>query len=138
MIIEVREPKEGELWWRGNSHQWIDGSARDGLYLYTRVGMGRPSMYRCYGAAKDLQDVILAAQFASVAYGTPVKVEPYQLIRGDWYLAAEQSNVGEFLKKQIEEYRQAMLRSLDEDVSQMLKVIEGGKNPNDVPPPWIR
>lgn len=137
MIIEIRVPLEGELWWNRNSVQQFEGY-RDGLYLYTTAPSGRPYMFRCYGSAGDLRDVMLPPQFASVDRGRSVDVKIDELVRGDWVLAAEQEKVAEFLRAQVEEYRQLVIQEVNDEVALMVGVIELGKNPDDVPPPWIR
>lgn len=136
MVIEVREPKEGELWYRRDAIEGY-GIKYDGLYLYTRVGCSGPYMLRCYGLAEDLRHASVVEQFASLNFGSPVKVEPYQLVRGDWFLAAEPENTAKFLKEQIETYRRLMVADIERAVLEMQKIVQAGRNDIDMSAPWI-
>ena len=115
MRIEVREPRE--------------------LYYYTSKFRGEPRMWRCYSSAGDMD---CAYHFGQIDYGRPFTWEPYQLVSGEWFLAAEADEVATFLQGQVEEYRQKMLAKLAKDVAEMESVIAAGKHPHNLNFQWIK
>ncbi len=136
MVIDVREPRVGELWWRKDSERSEDWSnvKRDGLYYYTSRIRGEPFMWRCYSAAADMNCVY---HFGQIDFGRPFRWEPYQLVSGEWFLAAEAGQVAAFLREQVEQYKQKMLSKVDKEVAEMTAVIEAGKHPDNLSFKWI-
>lgn len=68
MQLEVRIPKQGELWWCRESD--LDSEDRfDGLFIVSYHYQPQP-MYRIYGSAQDLiRSKIAPGQFAIVRRG---------------------------------------------------------------------
>lgn len=137
MKIEVREPREGELWWRKDSVLWFGADTYNGLHYYTSKLRGEPFMFRCYAAATDFECGVPESQFGTIEYGRPFNWEPYQLVSGEWFLAAEADRIAEFLRGQVEQYRQAKIRNLQATVGNMSGTIANGKHPHNLNFRWI-
>ena len=75
--------------------------------------------------------------FGQIDFGRPFRWEPYQLVSGEWFLAAEANQVAVFLRKQVEQYRQSVLNKVEKEVSEMNGVIDAGKHPHCLGFKWI-
>lgn len=138
MILEVREPQIGELWWRQKSETYIWGESYDALHYYSdTIYRDEPFMWRCYSAAVDLKSMTIS-QFGKIDFGKPIRHEVHELVSGKWFLAAEAGQTTNFLRNQIELYKQDIQKKLDKDVAEMTSVINFGKHPlENVKLQWI-
>ena len=135
MQIEVRIPKQGELWWRRKSE--VSYENYDGLYIVSEH-YGPQPMYRIYGSVEDLKRSKIAPWQFGITQLSGKSYRLDQLVSGEWFLAAEVDQVAAFLRSQIEAYRQWMIDEASKGVATMLATVAAGKHSENIGPiKWI-